>query len=289
MKIKEALSWAVDELEKNGIPDVQTDAEYLLTFVLRCKRHELYMNPERMLSESEASVFERFVRRRLLREPAQYITGQTEFRGLPFKVTRDTLIPRPETELLVEEAIRCARSIKKKTITAVDLCAGSACIAVSFAKELSESIVYATDISAGAIEVARKNAQINGVSDRIVLLEGDLYEPLAKRGIKDVDLIISNPPYVPDTEREGLAPEVKDYEPAAALYAGEEGLDFYKRIIKDAPSFLAPGGFLLLELGWGQAGKVLKLLSDGGRFDDLEVKKDYSGIDRVLKAVFRMG
>lgn len=280
--VREALKRAVERLEAAGVPGPAAEAEFLLTHLLRIKRHELFLNPEKLLTNEEASTLDSFLNRRAAREPAQYITGETEFRGLAFGVTRAVLIPRPETELLVDEALKAAEQFKGKgTVTAIDLCAGSGCIAVSFAKELPESRVYATDVSKAALDVARGNAARNGVAEMIEFLEGDLFAPLA--GVK-AHLILSNPPYVTARDMELLEPEVAQWEPHAALYGGEDGLDFYRRIVSGAPAHLLPGGFLIMEIGWAQAPALRELLDKDGRFTEIEIRKDYAGIERVVRA-----
>lgn len=283
----QALSWASRVLKGCGVPDHEQEAEYLLTSLLDVKRHELYISPEKTLTPGEASRFREYVMRRCRREPAQYITGEAWFRGLKLKVTPATLIPRPETELLVDEALRAAAkgAGAKKTITALDLCTGTGCIAISIAAELPGAEVFATDISAQALCVARENAQNNGVAGNIDFIEGDLFAPLYGTGLEgNIDLILSNPPYIPEKDIAGLEPEVKDHEPLSALRAGIDGLDFYRRIIAQAPVFLSPGGYLIMELGWDQARKVLELAKTAGAFEDISIKKDYSGIERVFAA-----
>lgn len=282
MTINEALTWAINKLEEFKIPDAREEAEFLLTHLLKRKRHELYLNPGLQLTDAEEDDFLSFIERRANREPAQYIAGETEFRGLAFKVTKDTLIPRPETELLIDEALEAARSFKDKAITIIDLCTGSGCIAVSAAIELPESIVFATDISKAALVVAGENARRHGVEGRMIFIEGDLFWPLRDTGFKGAHIIVTNPPYVAETEKESLAPEVKDFEPHAALFGGADGLAVIKRIIKKAPDFLLPGGYLIMEIGWDQAEEVRELLEADGRYEEVKVRKDYGGVERIV-------
>lgn len=282
MTVGEALTWAVKKLEEFKIPDAREEAEFLLTHLLKRKRYELYLNSSLTLTDAEEEDFLSFIERRANREPAQYITGETEFRGLAFKVTMDTLIPRPETELLIDEAIEAARAFKDKALTIIDLCTGSGCIAVSAAVELPESVVYATDISKAALVVAEENAERNGVAGRIMFIEGDLFWPLRDTGFKGAHIIVTNPPYVAETEKESLAPEVKDFEPHAALFGGTDGLAFIKRIIKKAPDFLLPGGYLIMEIGWDQAEKVKGLFEADGRYEGVRVRRDYGGVERIV-------
>ena len=282
MTINEALTWAVKKLEEFKIPDAKAEAEFLLTHLLKRKRHELYLNSSLPLTEAEEEAFLSFIERRSNREPAQYITGETEFRGHAFKVTRDTLIPRPETELLIDEAIEAAGSFKSKALTIIDLCTGSGCIAVSTAVELPDSIVYATDISKAALVIAEENAKRNGVEGRIMFIEGDLFWPLRDTDFKGAHIIVTNPPYVSEAEKESLAPEVKDFEPHAALFGGADGLAVIKRIITEAPDFLLPGGFLIMEIGWDQAEKVKGLLEADETYEGIKIRKDYGGVERIV-------
>ncbi|HLA50387.1 MAG TPA: peptide chain release factor N(5)-glutamine methyltransferase, partial [Thermodesulfovibrionia bacterium] len=241
-----------------------------------------------------------FVERRIKREPSQYILGEQEFWGLPFKVTKDVLIPRPETEVLVEEAVKTVRSQESEVRSQntkihyselrtpdskliLDLCTGSGCIAISLAKEIPNSRVFAVDISEKALDVARENAERYDVADRITFLSGDLFEPLNGLNIK-ADIIVSNPPYISRKMLQELQPEVKDYEPQAALYGGEDGMDFYRKIIADAPAYLAKGGYLMLEMGYRQAGKIKNLIEQNNGFEDIDIKKDFAGIERIIKA-----
>ncbi len=284
--VVEALRWAAEYLSLHKVPDSYIDAQHLLAHVLVCERKTLFVNPERVLAAGEMERFQDFIQRRARREPVQYITGEVEFRGLLFRVNRDVLIPRPETELLVEEAINI---VKGRYVTTLDLCTGSGCIAVSIAKELACSRVYAVDVSDKAIAIAKDNAKRHGISDRITFLTGDLFEPIKPLCLEGkIDLIISNPPYVSRREMEGLQPEIKEYEPLHALYGGEDGLDFYRRIIHEAPNYLSPSGILIMEIGYGQADSVKGLLENEGVFSQVEVKKDLAGIDRIIKASVRL-
>lgn len=286
--IAQALRWAHSELKASGIEDVRFEAEYLLSSALGCKRHELFLNPGKALSPGEAAAFSDYIARRGRREPAQYIVGHTDFRWLTIKVTRDTLIPRPETEILVEEAVKKAKTLPcsaKPGLIAIDLCTGSGCVAVSFSHEVSSSTVYATDISKEALKVAGDNARSCGVEGRIRFCQGDLYSALDGLNLSNcASIIMSNPPYVAQADMNSLQPEVRDYEPRAALLGGAQGLDFYRRIIKDAPRYLTTGGFLLMEIGYGQAKDIKKMFEEYGGFADIEVKKDLSGIERVIIA-----
>lgn len=219
------------------------------------------------------------VQRRLSGEPIQYIVGETEFYGLPFRVTPDVLIPRPETEHLVENVVALARPLNQPRI--VDVGTGSGAIAITLALELPETLVAATDMSEAALSVAQENARHNCVVNRIRFLCGDLLTPVAG---EQFDLIVSNPPYVPTADRGSLAVEVRDYEPALALFAGNDGLDIYRRLIPQGHSALASGGFIALEIGHGQAEAIRNLLSSAG-FTQIEFTPDLQGIPRVATAL----
>ncbi len=295
--IREALSWAEEYLAGYNVPDAKIEAEYLLAHALDCKRTELYLNHANNLSYNVLQEFIDFVERRIKREPSQYIIGEQEFWGLPFKVTRDVLIPRSETELIVEEAIKTVSSgqwtVASKNIRnnssptsdhsplILDLCTGSGCIAVSLAKEIPGCKVYAIDISGKALAVAMENAEKHDVAGRITFLQGDMFEPLNGLNIK-ADIIVSNPPYISKDEMKKIEPEISQYEPAGALYGGDDGMDFYKRIIAESPAYLAKGGYLMLEMGYGQAEEIRQLMEVS--FENIDIKKDFAGIDRVIKA-----
>lgn len=286
MNIGESIRWAEESLRDAGVTEARSEAEFLLMHVIGCKRHTLFIEASKMLSGDQEAVFKGFIERRTKREPSQYITGEAEFYGFTFRVTKDTLIPRPETELLVDEALRCALHLaEKKPLTIIDLCTGSGCIAVSMALKLPESVIYATDISKTALKIAAQNASSNNVTDRITFLEGDLFAALDGDGTqaRKADIIISNPPYISESEIEVLEPEVIGYEPKSALYGGPDGLAFYRRIITQAPERLSEGGFLLLEMGFGQYEEIKNLIEKEQRYTEITVLKDYSGIERVIR------
>lgn len=277
------LKWASEYLSSYKIQDAFMEAEYLLMYVLDCNRKEILLDPDKVLSNEKVMRFTDFIYRRGRREPAHYIIGEVEFCGLIFKINKDVLIPRPETESLVEEAI----GLSLKEVTVLDLCTGSGCIAISIAKGLPAGRVYAVDISEGAVNIAKENAERNGVEDRITFLAGDLFKAMEGIGMEGkFDLIVSNPPYVSKIEMEALQPEIKDYEPVLALYGGEDGLDFYRKIIHEAPRYFSPSGILIMELGYGMADVVRDLLEKEGCYNRVEIKKDIAGIDRIIKAYY---
>jgi len=218
------------------------------------------------------------VQRRLAGEPIQYITGQAEFYGLPFSVNRDVLIPRPETEHAVEKALELAARFRAPRV--LDVGTGSGAIAVALATRLPEARITATDLSTAALAVARTNASRNGVAGRIRFLDGDLLVPVAG---EEFDIVISNPPYIAPTEQAALAVEVREFEPALALFAGEDGLGIYRRLIPQAFAGLISGGFAVLEIGYGQDGAVRALLAQAG-FAEIGFTADLQGIARVAAA-----
>jgi len=283
-----------ERFKMKGIQNPRLDAEALLSKVLRLDRVGLYREYDRILTDEEVNLLSRLVERRLSREPLQYILGTTEFYGLEFLVTPDVFIPRPETELLVDEALKLSR-VNHPLLTILDLCTGSGCIAIAIAKSLKNPRIYATDISRKALKVARENAKIHRVEDKIVFIEGDLFRPftplpksspLREEGwVRGFDLIVSNPPYIPSHEIELLQMEVKGYEPRMALNGGPDGLLYSKKIIEEAPSHLRSGGSLLLEIGEGQGERVSKAIAERDAYHGLRFIKDYAGLDRVVVAV----
>ena len=285
--IKDALEWGVTRLNEAGIADAEAEVEFLLTGLLGVKRHELFLQQLRPITSGEGGRFRSFISRRLNREPAQYITGKTGFMGLDFKVTPATLIPRPETEQLVEIALK---NLKAFTIddgpVIVDLCTGCGCIAVAIAKLMADCRIYATDISLKAIDVAQENTRTHGVEGRIEFLSGDLYEPLkALDLVAKVQLILSNPPYVSKKDMAALPPEVGEHEPASALYGGLDGLESIRGVIDGSVELLVPGGSLIMEVGYNQGEEVLRLARGAGAFEEARVEKDLAGIERVLVAM----
>lgn len=285
MTIAQAIQQAEARLKQAGVADARLDAELLLCHAAQKDRVWLVTGLRDEADPAVIAVFEEHTERRIRREPLQYITGIQEFRGLEFSVTPDVLIPRPETELLVEQALRIIRQSRIDTPTIIDLCTGSGCIAVSLAKEAPGARVFATDISPKALAVARDNARRHAISGRIRFLEGDLFAPLEELDLKGgVDVIATNPPYVSEQDRRTLQPEVRDFEPPKALFAGPGGTEIIERIVAAAPAFLRPGGSLVMEIGFGQAGAVKKLIETDRRYHGVDIHKDLAGIDRVVEA-----
>jgi release factor glutamine methyltransferase len=279
----DTLNQAVDRLRSEGINRPRTNAELLLGAVLHAKKIDLYLGRDRILTPQQINKFDELIQERISGKPLQYIIGSTEFFGLEFQVNESVLIPRPETETLVETVIQLLTDSPQPKI--IDLGTGSGAIAVSLAKNLTGSSVFATDISADALKVAEKNAGRNKVAEQIDFLCGDLFEPLKHRKLEGVvDCVASNPPYVSQEEFDHLPKEVRDYEPILALKTDEEGMLFHTKIIENSVDFLKINGILILEVGLGQAGRVADLMRDRKEFKDAEIKKDLGGIDRVVLA-----
>jgi release factor glutamine methyltransferase len=267
---REVLLRSASWLRQRGFESARLEAELLLAHVLGVDRVTLYVHADRPLDDAELEGCRALLRRRGEGEPVAYLTGRREFYGLELKVNRAVLVPRPETELLVDRA----REIAPRRL--LDVGTGSGCIAVACAVRMPGAAVTATEVSAAALEVARENAARHGVADRIRFLQGDLFAPVP--GDERFDLIASNPPYV----AEGQARDVARHEPREALYAGPEGLDVIARLLDGAPSRLAPTGTLLVEIGEDQAAAALDLAR--ARFERVEVRRDLAGLPRVLEA-----
>jgi len=286
MKVLELLNWSTNCLKDYHIENPRLHAELLLAHSLSLSREGLYMNLQGQLKEGEKEALERLIQRRISGEPLQYILEHQEFWSMGLKVDNRVLIPRPETELLVEQSLLLlSESRFKRTPFVLEIGTGSGAIAMAMAKERKDAFLVATDLSRDALLLAKENARSAGVQHQIEFVNGDLFEPfrvLKKKG--PFDLILSNPPYVNRHEIHSLAKEVKDYEPLMALDGGEDGLEFYRRIISQAPLYLRRGGWILLEVGQGQSLRVSKLMEEGGHFLNPECVPDLSGIERVVKA-----
>jgi release factor glutamine methyltransferase len=282
MSLRQTITAAAARLAAN--PDLEAnayrDAELLLLHRLGVARTALFLDPDRTLTDAEQADYDRDLSRRLAGEPIQYITGEQEFYGLKLRVTPAVLIPRPETELLVEAVLeRLPTRDPAQPLRVVDIGTGSGAIAIALAVERPGLQVTTLDISPTALAVARENAAAHGVAGRIRFLESDLLAAVA--GEAPFDAIVSNPPYVPETDRATLHPQVRDHEPASALFAGPDGLDIYARMIPEAYTALPPGGLLALEFGHGQREALASLL---GAWNDVEFLDDLQQIPRVALA-----
>jgi len=290
--LRAALDWARGYLRERGGESVALDAEVLLAHVTGLDRAGLYRESERVLTSRETEAYRRLVARRGQREPVAYLTGKKEFMGLEFAVSPAVLIPRPETELLVEKACTLARELVSERsglpgaggeLLLADVGTGCGAIAVSLAVFLPEARIYATDCSSAALEVAEKNARRHGVAARISFLQGDLLTPLFDLDLTGrLDLIVANLPYVPTAELPGLMPDVRCYEPLSALNGGPDGLAPYRRLLPQARRLLSGSGRLLIEIGAGQGGRVGRLLADNNW--SYQVIRDLAGRERVVLA-----
>jgi release factor glutamine methyltransferase len=270
------LEWTVPYFKDLGLERARFDSEMLLASSLGVDRLWLYTHFDQPLTGPELDVFRSAVIRRSKREPLQYILGYWGFWALDFAVWPGVLIPRQETEHLVECALKFAGSANK----ILDLCTGSGNIAISLAKELPSTFFWATDVSAQAVKLAMENARKHGIQQRICFLCGDLFEPV-KGQEKSFDLIVCNPPYIPTNQINKLQPEIKDFEPRLAVDGGKDGLSFYRRLIPEAVSFLKPSGCLIMEIGENQARPGQEMMRNWG-YQEITVFKDYGGLDRVL-------
>lgn len=276
--ISRVLAWAAADFRSRNIDSPRLDAELLLAFVLGVDRIRLIIEAERQLVPAELAAYRELIKRRRGREPIAYILGKREFYGLDFRVSREVLIPRPDSETLVEVAL--ARTSGREIYgRALDLCTGSGCIAITFKKQRPVWAVTATDLSSRAVEVARANAVRLGAVWGLRFLVGDLAAPLASS--ERFDLITANPPYIASTEVEELDPGIRDFEPRLALDGGADGLDVVRRVIDEAMPLLDPGGVLATEVGAGQAAAVSELFANAG-LEAIERRKDYAGHERVV-------
>lgn len=284
-QIRDLLKVSSDYLKEKGIENPRLTAEVLLAHQLCVERVGLYLNFDQPLSETELSRFRSLIKRRISHEPLQYITGTQEFWSLGFAVDRSVLIPRPDTEIIMEQAVLLAKDVREEDqpIKILDLGTGCGAIAIALAKEIPHAEVWATDISGEAIGVARRNAATHGVFDSVLFRQGDLWEALTE-GTDRFNLIVSNPPYVAAEEYADLPPEVRDYEPRQALEAGEGGMYYLEKIIKGAHDFLNPGGWIILEMAPWQTQKALDMIARTGWYQEKARIKDYSRQYRVVMA-----
>ncbi|SEN24244.1 release factor glutamine methyltransferase [Stigmatella aurantiaca] len=273
--IRKVLTWTAQHFEKRQVDSPRLTAEVLLSHLLNMGRVRLYVDLDRPLSKEELAAYRALIERRMAGEPTQYLTGTKEFYNRPFKVDARVLIPRPETELLVEAALHALP--KDAPSRALDVCTGSGCIAISLAAERPQASVTATDLSPGACALARENAEALGVAGRLTLLQGDLFAPLPPDA--RFALVVSNPPYIASGEIPGLSAEVRR-EPPLALDGGRDGLDLIRRVIQGARRHLEPGGLLAMEIGETQGAAVKELLQAAG-YENARVEKDLERRDRL--------
>lgn len=282
--IQKLLNWVTEYLTTKGIESPRLSAELLLSHLLRLKRIDLYTQFDKQVLQQQLDQLHDLVKRAGLHEPVGYLTGKTEFYSLELDITADCMIPRPETELLVQRAIEFLRT-RSGVQYVCDLCTGSGCIAVAIAKNFPDARVIATDISAAALEVAAGNFEKHHLNEHVRLLCGDLFDPIIQQlDVKQFDLIVCNPPYVSTAEYEKLDKNVKDYEPQCALLAGADGMDVYRRIIEKVDDYLKYGASLMLEIGYAQGAAVKDLMDQSGIFTEVKIEKDFHNNDRIIIA-----
>ncbi|OQX96575.1 protein-(glutamine-N5) methyltransferase, release factor-specific [candidate division KSB1 bacterium 4572_119] len=282
-KVMEILNKMTDYLTQREIENSRLNAELLLGHVINLDRVQLYLNFEKPLTDNEIGKCRELLKRRGAREPLQHILGETEFYSLKFKVTPDTLIPRPETEILIDEVVDfCRKNYQsKQEIHVLDIGAGSGNISISLANTIKNALLTSIDISPAALKVGLENAEFHNVSNRITFLEVDIFQNV-ENSFPQFDIIVSNPPYISDSEFSELSPEVREHEPGTALSGGKDGLDYYLRIAELSERLFNKGGLIALEIGANQADQVLNIFKKTGLFYDLKIIKDLNQLNRVL-------
>jgi release factor glutamine methyltransferase len=284
--VRRILEWTTGYFTRRNVDAPRLSAELLLSHVLCAPRIGLYTQYERTLSEHELSRMRSLVQRASEEEPIAYLTSRAHFFNLEFEVTKDVLIPRPDTETLVENVLQTVRHQPGlETPRVIDLCTGSGCIAAALAHHMKTATVIATDISLAAVEVARRNMEKLGLDERVAVEQGDLFEPLARMvDVQPFDMVVANPPYIRTADLSTLDRSVKDYEPVGALDGGLDGLTLHRRIFDEAPRHLAPGGRIYLEIAFDQGELALDVARAYPAFADAQILRDFGGRDRVLTA-----
>ncbi|MFH0963825.1 MAG: peptide chain release factor N(5)-glutamine methyltransferase [Planctomycetota bacterium] len=281
--ILKLIEWTRGYLERAHVENPRLDAEVLLAHVLDLTRIQLYTSYSRVPTGEELAKFRELIKRRAAGEPTQYLTQSSEFYSIALHVDNRVLVPRPETELLVDVALACVDD-RSASLAIGDLCTGSGCVAIALATSLPGAVVHAVDSSADALEVARRNVHATRLSERVRVLQGDLTGPLRDAGLLGaIDMIVSNPPYVRDSEVDSLPREVRDHEPRAALVAGPRGTEFHERIAHESRDLLRENGPLILEIAESQGAEVAEILKCAG-FRDVKLMRDYAGRHRVASA-----
>jgi len=280
MDIQHILKRAEFELGNAGFVTSRLDAEVLLAHCLKADRYTLYAHPGKIPSAADLQQFQNRLARRLAGEPVAYITGQKEFWSLPFEVNRKVLIPRPDTEILVEAVLTACLNVDDDRLSILEIGTGSGAISVALASELENAHFIATDVSPDALSVASKNAVNNGVDQRISFQCGSLFEPVSEK----FDIIVSNPPYISEEEFRVLPPGVREFEPALALLAGREGTEFHRDIVREGVFYLKDGGRLFLEIGADQRNAIEEIVKETALYVDEAFIRDYAGMDRVFTA-----
>jgi release factor glutamine methyltransferase len=279
--------WAITTLKESGIEFPEINADSLLAYVLSCDRIRIYTNPDDVIDDADIRKYKEFVYKRTSHVPLQYITRRVEFMSLDFVVDERVLIPRPETEILVETVLNKAQDneFSDKSIIIMEIGTGSGNIAVSLAKNLTNADIYTNDISSDALTLAQTNIQKYEVVDRVHLLHGNFFGAFCGSVEKEhADFIVSNPPYISESEWSELEPEVREHEPRQALVGGNDGLHYYRQIIKEAADWLRTGGYLVIEIGETQASAILNLMKNEMHYGEIEIIKDLQGKERVISA-----
>lgn len=281
------IKWGTGYLAEKGFDEARLTVELLLGETLGVKRFDLYVKHDQPLKKSELDKFKVLLKRRLSHEPVQYILGKTNFYSIEIKVDKRALIPRPETEILAEAVIEHCRTFlsQKDVVRVLDVGTGSGCLAIAVAKFVKNSSVVAIDKSAAAIELAKENARGTGTEEKITFVQSDFLKLESNVFETGFDVIISNPPYIPENELASLAQDIRDFEPVDALSDGRDGMIFFRRISEAAPRLLRDGGWVFVETADGQAKEVARIFSENGG-TDLLVKKDLSNIERVVRSRF---
>lgn len=278
--VKKVLDWTIGHLKQHGSESARLDAEILLAHSRSCRRIQLYTEYDAPLSPEERATMRDLVRRRAAHEPVAYLVGFREFFGVEFEVEPGVLIPRPDTETLVMTALEVAKDIPSPKI--LDVCTGTACVPVAIAENCANAVLTAIELGDQAHQVARRNIDKHGLADRITLLQGDLFGPLASDA--SFDIITANPPYVTNEEMNTLPPDIRLHEPELALRGGADGLDIVRRLILEAAARLTDAGSLLLEIGSQQGDDVCRLFATTNQYEPAQVAKDLGGCTRVVWA-----
>jgi release factor glutamine methyltransferase len=280
MEILKALEKAETAFKREGLLTPKLDAEVLLSHATQGDRNYLYKNPYGTLTDDEVNLFQVFVERRLEKEPVAYIVGKKEFWSLDLEVKRGVLIPRPDTEAVVEETLRISNELNKEDLRILDVGTGSGAISIALAVQLKDSLIVAVDASMDALKIARRNTETHGVRKRILLLCGNLLKPLSGK----FDIVVSNPPYVSEEEFERLPEEIRKYEPRGALVSGKEGTEYHRELVGSAKYLLRSGGWLVMEIGAGHAEAVKEMITRDDDYGDVLFHRDLGGIERVVSA-----
>lgn len=282
MRLQQALNEAIDILKQNNKQSARVDAKLLLQHVLACDSVYLILNQKETLSDNLYNQYKDLIQQRVKGKPLQHLLGEWEFMGLPFKVNENALIPRQETETLIELALQ---HLPKKPSIVMDIGTGSGCIPISLCYYNKAARCIGVDYSADALVVARENGNINNVNDKITWIKSNLFDRIDKIYYGKVDMIISNPPYIKTKDIDNLMVEVRDYEPRMALDGGRDGLDFYRKISQEARKFLSEEGMIIYEIGHDQADDVMVILEDN-KYKNITYKEDLYGIKRIIYANF---